>query len=472
MGEPRPDFASILISPVLWKGPWSEKNGLASPPDDHPVIGLSWYEAEAYCNFVGGRLPMEAEWEVAATWNPETGRPTQYPWGNFNIFPYDSVLNNSGDDPKYPGYQTSPVGMYPEGKSQFGCYDMSGNVFEWCQDWASRESYRLHSPECGADLTTPDHLKEIPTTWSPCNPDYWPVPGFKMTRGGGYDPGFFNAFAQRARTRGDAFDASQMFRNLTYGLRVVWDRDPETIPEAQSVRAPYSSGADTPAVTQVPSDFTPPPSDISTKVYPTGETITLEASLETPGSAVWYRVYGPEGAVVEMDLDANGGKDDPDGFSDLDALIEIWHPDLDEPVKVLDDELDSTSDLNVRYYYLDPPVTRHRIPSWGYFDVKVRAYSWPAEGSQSGLTLAERSHSGPGFRYTLDFTAPGVTCGDPVSHKVSALEMILSVVEGSRGKSAEAITKGDISGDGWVDEMDVFKLTTLWPTVETSCKSE
>ncbi|MCB9768667.1 MAG: SUMF1/EgtB/PvdO family nonheme iron enzyme [Candidatus Omnitrophica bacterium] len=471
MGDPRPDFRDVLYVPTLWKGPWNEENGLTSPPDDHPVFGLSWFEAEAYCNFVGGRLPMEAEWEVAATWNPDKGLPTQYPWGNFNIFPYDSVLNNSGDDPKYPGFQSSPVGMYPEGKSHFGCYDMSGNVFEWCEDWASGESYKLHSSECGADLTTPDYLKEIPATWDPCEPDYWPVPGFKMTRGGGYDPTFFNAFAQRARTRGDTFDASQMFRNFTYGVRVVWDQDPDTIPEAQMVRPPYASGTDTPAVTQVASDFVPPPSEISQKVYPGDQTVILEASLETPGSAVWYRIYGPEGAMVEIDLDAQGGSDDPNGFTELDSVIEVWHPDIDQPVNYYDDEIIPTDDLNLRLYYYDPPVFKHRIPAWGYFDVKVRAYSWPAEGSQSGLSIAERSHNEPGYRYELNITAPGVSCGDPSEMKSHALGMVLDVIEGARKKSAGAIAKGDISGDGFVNSLDLFKLTAMWPTIETECEA-
>jgi hypothetical protein len=54
--------------------------------------------------------------------------------------------------------------------------------------------------------------------------------------------------------------------------------------------------------------------------------------------------------------------------------------------------------------------------------------------------------------------------------KESALGMVLEVVEGSRGKSAGSVAKGDISGDGEVDAMDLFKLTALWTTLETNCE--
>ena len=173
--------------------------------------------------------------------------------------------------------------------------------------------------------------------------------------------------------------------------------------------------------------------------------------------------------MVELDLDAAGGSDDPQGFTELDSVIEIWHPDFDQPVVYLDDELVHTDDINLRYYYHDPPIHRHRIPSWGYFDVKVRAYAWPAEGSQSGLSIAERSHAKPGYRYELKVTAPGITCADPSQIKQDALGMVLDVVAGARGKS-EATSKGDLSGDGFINSMDLFKLTAMWPTLEAGCK--
>ena len=91
--------------------------------DNHPVCGVSWYEAEAYANFVGKRLPTEAEWEKAASWNPISGRRT-YPWGD--VMPSDRRCNHNN-----AVGQTTPVNAYPDGQSAYGCCDLLGNVWEW-----------------------------------------------------------------------------------------------------------------------------------------------------------------------------------------------------------------------------------------------------------------------------------------------------------------------------------------------------
>lgn len=104
---------------------------------DHPVVCVDWYDAQTFCEWAGGRLPTEAEWEYAA--RGEEG--LLYPWGNSfdgtKLNYCDSTCEEShADDSFTDGFaRTAPVGSYPEGVSWCGAYDMAGNVFEWVADW-------------------------------------------------------------------------------------------------------------------------------------------------------------------------------------------------------------------------------------------------------------------------------------------------------------------------------------------------
>jgi len=111
-------------APAYWDDP-----RLSKP--EQPVVGVSWTDATAFCKWNDKRLPTEAEWERAA--KGPTG-DNHYPWGHKL-------------DPKKANYgqnvgRTMPIDSYPEGVSGFGVYNMSGNVFEWVQDWYDPKYYK------------------------------------------------------------------------------------------------------------------------------------------------------------------------------------------------------------------------------------------------------------------------------------------------------------------------------------------
>lgn len=102
---------------------------------DQPVVGVSWKEAKSYCEWKGKRLPTEAEWEKASRGK----RPIFFPWGN--VLP-DSVKANFNNEVGKP----VAVGNHPQGVSDYGVHDLSGNVAEWVWDWHYPEYY-VFSPK-------------------------------------------------------------------------------------------------------------------------------------------------------------------------------------------------------------------------------------------------------------------------------------------------------------------------------------
>lgn len=111
-------------------GPSVHDNNSDYNGEQQPVVWVTWNDASAYCEWVGGQLPTEAQWEYAGR-GPE-GRV--YPWGNAAP---DAMLANFDSNVG----KTTAVGSYTAGASWVGALDMAGNVWEWVADWYAEDYY-------------------------------------------------------------------------------------------------------------------------------------------------------------------------------------------------------------------------------------------------------------------------------------------------------------------------------------------
>ena len=131
----------LAVSGANWRQPQGSRSTI-SDLADHPVVHVSHNDALAYCNWAGRALPTEAQWECAAR-GGKVGR--RYPWGDTllqdnthraNLWQGTFPVQNDADD---GWHATAPVQSYLP--NDYGLWQMTGNVWEWCADWFSPNTY-------------------------------------------------------------------------------------------------------------------------------------------------------------------------------------------------------------------------------------------------------------------------------------------------------------------------------------------
>jgi len=151
---------------------------------NHPVVCVSWHDANAYARWLDKRLPSEAEWEKAA----KGGCESVYSWGNE---PPRADLTNWLPAPTSGGsLPTAPVKAYPP--NPFGLFDMTGTVWQWCADWYAEDYY---------------------SSGVPANPLGPPRGEYRVRRGGAFN--VREAFRLRCANRG-AMLPDQSWPNLGF----------------------------------------------------------------------------------------------------------------------------------------------------------------------------------------------------------------------------------------------------------------
>ena len=187
-----------------WQRITGPRCSLVQELPDHPVVHVSWNDAQAYCSWIGGRLPTEAQWEHAA--RGALG-DVRFPWGNVEPDDVHNLLCNiwQGNFPHAnsvaDGYRTTAPAV-SFGVNGYGLYNMVGNVWEWTHETFSGAAQRIPASQPAS---------------------------FKVAKGGSFLCHKSYCYRYRIAARiGNTSDSS----TTHMGFRVVWDIDGETCPSA------------------------------------------------------------------------------------------------------------------------------------------------------------------------------------------------------------------------------------------------
>jgi formylglycine-generating enzyme required for sulfatase activity/transcriptional regulator with XRE-family HTH domain len=192
------DYAGERTEPAFWADPRFNN-------PSQPVVGVTWYEAVAYCAWLTATLndghtyclPTEAQWERAARGSPSPSQGEGIGEGS-NRYPWGEEWQEDHCNSQETGLETtSPVGLFPQGAAQGGLQDMAGNVYEWCHDWyvedyyaRSREAHNPAGPEKGEmRVLRGGSWYDKGPVYSRCGYRYWSYPrswgnisGFRCAR--------------------------------------------------------------------------------------------------------------------------------------------------------------------------------------------------------------------------------------------------------------------------------------------------